>query len=53
MLTARASGLELDKFIPLIEEGARLNFPRPIKSSLERIREFASLLGIEPAGKPA
>jgi glutamyl-tRNA synthetase len=53
MLTARASGLELDKFIPLIEEGARLKFPRPIKSSLERIREFASLLGIEPAGKPA
>lgn len=53
MLTARASGLELDKFIPLIEEGARLNFRRPIKSSLERIREFGSLLGIEPAGKPA
>ncbi|HOJ25878.1 MAG TPA: glutamate--tRNA ligase [Candidatus Saccharicenans sp.] len=53
MLTARASGLELDKFIPLVEEGARLNFPRPIKNCLQRIREFACVLGIEPAGKPA
>jgi glutamyl-tRNA synthetase len=38
-LTARTSGLELDKFIPLVEEGARLSFPRPIKSCLERVRE--------------
>jgi len=39
VLTARSSGLELDKFIPLVEEGARLNFPRPIKNCLERIKE--------------
>ncbi len=38
-LTARTSGLELDKFIPLVEEGARLSFPRPIKSCLERVGE--------------
>lgn len=36
-LTARASGLELDKFIPLVEEGSKLTFPRPIKSCAERI----------------
>jgi len=41
-LTARASGLELDKFIPLVEEGSRLNFPRKIKSCLERIKEISS-----------
>jgi glutamyl-tRNA synthetase len=38
-LTARTSGLELDKFIPLVEEGARFSFPRPIKSCLERVGE--------------
>lgn len=43
-LTARASGLELDKFIPLVEAGARLDFPRRIKSCLERIAEISSIL---------
>ncbi len=43
-LTARSSGLELDKFIPLVEEGARLSFPKPIKSCLERIRETKNYL---------
>ncbi|HRD01430.1 MAG TPA: glutamate--tRNA ligase [Candidatus Saccharicenans sp.] len=52
MLTARASGLELDKFIPLIEDGAKLNFPRRIKSSLERIREFARLMHLESERQP-
>ncbi|MDD8020210.1 MAG: glutamate--tRNA ligase [Acidobacteriota bacterium] len=47
MLTARASGLELDKFIPLLEQGAKLNFPRPIKNSLERIREFSTFLKLQ------
>jgi len=45
-LTARASGLELDKLIPLVEEGARLNFPRPIKSCLERVKEISSWLNL-------
>lgn len=43
-LTARASGLELDKFIPLVEEGARLNFPRPILSCLQRLDKIKSIL---------
>jgi glutamyl-tRNA synthetase len=43
VLTARSSGLELDKLIPLVEEGARLNFPRPIKNCLERIKETSRL----------
>jgi nondiscriminating glutamyl-tRNA synthetase len=30
-LTARASGLDLDKFIPLVEAGSRLLFPKPLK----------------------
>lgn len=38
-LTARASGLELNKFIPLIEEGARLDFPKPIKNCSQRVAE--------------
>jgi glutamyl-tRNA synthetase len=38
-LTAKTSGLELDKFIPLVEEGARLDFPKPIKNCLARVGE--------------
>jgi len=45
-LTARASGLELDRLIPLVEEGARLGFPRKIKSCLERVREISSFLNL-------
>lgn len=36
-LTGQTSGLELDKFIPLTEEGARLTWPRPLLSARERI----------------
>ncbi|MDI6846214.1 MAG: glutamate--tRNA ligase [Candidatus Saccharicenans sp.] len=43
-LTARASGLELDKFIPLVEEGSRFDWPRKLKNCLERIREFSRIL---------
>jgi nondiscriminating glutamyl-tRNA synthetase len=39
-LTAKASGLELDKFIPLVEEGARLSFPKSIKDCLTRVIEI-------------
>jgi glutamyl-tRNA synthetase len=38
-LTAQASGLELDRFIPLVEEGAQLALPRPIKSCAQRASE--------------
>ena len=38
-LTTRSSGLELMKFIPLVEEGSKLAFPRALKSCQERIAE--------------
>ncbi len=38
-LTAHASGLDLDKIIPLIEDGAELSFPKPIKNCAARIAE--------------
>ena len=43
-LTARGSGLELDKFIPLVEEGAKLNFPVPIKNCSQRVSEVMDFL---------
>jgi len=43
-LTARASGLELDKFISLVEEGTKLSFPRAIKSCLERVTEVLEFI---------
>jgi len=43
-LTARASGLELDKFIPLVEEGTKLAFPEPIKNCLERVTEVLDFI---------
>ncbi|MFC2163694.1 glutamate--tRNA ligase [Acidobacteriota bacterium] len=43
-LTAQTSGLELDKFIPLVEEGTKLGFPTPIKDCALRVREFLDYL---------
>jgi nondiscriminating glutamyl-tRNA synthetase len=37
-LTGRESGPDLEKLIPLYEEGSRLNLPRPVMSSRERLR---------------
>jgi glutamyl-tRNA synthetase len=37
-LTGRGSGPDLEKLIPLYEEGSRLNLPRPVMSSRERLR---------------
>lgn len=37
-LTARTSGLDLDKLIPLVESGARLDFPRPLLNCRERVQ---------------
>jgi nondiscriminating glutamyl-tRNA synthetase len=44
VLTAKASGLELDKFIPLVEEGARLDFPLPVKNCSQRVSEVLEAL---------
>lgn len=43
-LTARASGLKLDRFINLIEEGAKLNFSEPLKSCSQRVSEVLDFL---------
>lgn len=43
-LTASASGLDLDKFIPLVEEGARLDLPKPVKSCARRVAETLASL---------
>jgi nondiscriminating glutamyl-tRNA synthetase len=50
-LTARSSGLDLDKFIPLVEEGSILDLPQPIKSCSQRVSEFLGFLrksGLQP-----
>lgn len=43
-LTSSASGLDLDKFIPLIEDGTRLDLPRPIKNCSQRVSEMIAFL---------
>ncbi len=40
-LTGFPSGPELDKLIPILEQGSRLELPRKVKSPIERLREFA------------
>jgi len=40
-ITGAVSGPELEKLIPIFEEGARLKLARPVKSTAERLREFA------------
>ena len=44
-LSARISGLRLDRFIPLIEEGARLSFPKPIKNCTQRVFDILDFMG--------
>lgn len=43
-LSARTSGLKLDRFIPLIEEGASLSFPKPIKNCVQRVKELTDFM---------
>jgi len=43
-LTTRGSGLDLDKFIPLVEKGARLNLPRSLKNCRQRVSEMLAYL---------
>lgn len=40
-LTGADSGPELEKLVPLLGEGAKLDLARPVKSAAERLREFA------------
>jgi nondiscriminating glutamyl-tRNA synthetase len=41
-VTGAVSGPELEKLIPIFEEGARLPLDPPIKSTVQRLREFAA-----------
>lgn len=43
-LTGVASGPELEKLIPIFEEGAKLDLPRHVLSCAERLGEFEKLL---------
>ncbi len=45
-ITGAVSGPELEKLIPIFEEGAKLSLPRPIKNTAERLREFARAAGL-------
>ena len=40
-ITGAASGPELEKLIPIYEEGAKLSLPKHVKSVAERLTEFA------------
>jgi hypothetical protein len=41
-LTGAVSGPELEKLIPIFEEGAKLPLARPVKRVAQRLREFAA-----------
>jgi glutamyl-tRNA synthetase len=43
-LTSRGSGLDLDKFIPLVEKGAELKLPRTMKGCRHRVVEMLDYL---------
>ncbi|MBI3895242.1 MAG: glutamate--tRNA ligase [Acidobacteria bacterium] len=43
-LTGTASGPQLDRLIPLVEAGSRLELPKPIKSCRSRLMEFHKAL---------
>lgn len=45
-LTGAVSGPELEKLIPIFEEGSKLPLPRHVKSVSERLREFAQAAGL-------
>lgn len=40
-VTGAVSGPELEKLIPIFEEGAKLHLARPVKSTAQRLREFS------------
>ena len=45
-VTGIASGPELEKLIPIYEEGAKLPLPQHVKSVAERLREFSGVAGL-------
>jgi nondiscriminating glutamyl-tRNA synthetase len=45
-LTGAVSGPELEKLIPIFEQGAKLGLARPVRSSAERLREFVQAAGM-------
>lgn len=51
-LTARPSGPELDKLVPLFEEGSRLALPRPLLSVRQRLQRFLEWAERAPAPTP-
>jgi glutamyl-tRNA synthetase/nondiscriminating glutamyl-tRNA synthetase len=46
-ITGAGSGPELEKLIPIYEEGSKLPLVQPVKSVSERLREFAKVAGLE------
>ena len=44
-LTGEVSGPELDKLIPIFEEGSRLALAKPVKSVTERLQKFLQTTG--------
>ncbi|HXF06672.1 MAG TPA: glutamate--tRNA ligase [Blastocatellia bacterium] len=48
-LTARPSGPELDKLVPIYEEGSRLTLPRPVLSVRARLQRFLQWATHAPA----
>ena len=45
-VTGAVSGPELEKLIPIFEEGAKLSLAHPVKSTAQRLREFAAAAGL-------
>ncbi len=44
-LTGEISGPELDKLVPIFEEGSKLDLPKPVKSVKQRLQEFMQTTG--------
>lgn len=49
-LTGAESGPELEKLVPIFEQGSRLNLEMPVKSVSERLREFCDAAHLFPCG---
>jgi nondiscriminating glutamyl-tRNA synthetase len=45
-VTGAVSGPELEKLIPIFEAGAKLSLAKPVKSTAQRLREFAAAVGL-------
>jgi len=45
-VTGAVSGPELEKLIPIFEEGAKLSLAHPVKNSAQRLHEFAQAAGL-------